>query len=211
MKKVLFIAVIILGGVFSANAQYNSIWSVNWQMSQGTGDVKEYINEFSPRGFEVEGRYFISPSIAIGGKFAWNGIYEKKNRDTYEYNEDTQINSIQRRYLYSMPMMVNAAWFPTEYDQENSFFPYASIGVGTIYSRQETDNGLYYTENKSWSFAVNPELGFIFKISDSFGLNFKAGYTWATFDSLPGSDDGKLPVIENYGMMNYAVGFSFFY
>lgn len=211
MKKILILTVLLFGGMFTANAQYNSFWSFNWQMSQGTGDVKEYIDEFSPRGFEIEGKYFISPSIAIGGKVGWSGIYEKKNRDTYEYDDNTHITSIQRRYLYSMPIMMNASWFPMEYDQENIFFPYISIGAGTVYSEQETDNGLYYSSDSNWSFAVNPEVGAIIKVADAFGINLKAGYTWGTFDSLNGSQDGKLPSIENYGMMNYSVGFTFMY
>lgn len=211
MKKILVIAILFFGGVFTANAQYNSFWSFNWQMSQGSGDMNEYANEFSPRGFEMEGRYFISPQIAIGGKLAWNGIYEKKTRDTYKYTENLSINSIQRRYLYSMPIMVNASWFPLEYDNENTFFPFISIGAGTIYTEQETDNGLYYSSNNQWSFAVNPEIGTIIKFGDSFGINLKAGYTYGTFDSLEGSLDGNLPTIENYGMMNYSVGFTFMY
>ena len=211
MKKILVIAILFFGGIFTANAQYNSFWSFNWQMSQGAGDMKEYANEFSPRGFEIEGKYFISPQIALGGKVAWNGIYEQKARDTYKYDENLSVNSLQRRYLYSMPIMVNASWFPFEYDNENAFFPYISVGAGTIWTEQETDNGLYYTSNQQWSFAVNPEIGAIIKFGDAFGLNLKAGYTYGTFDSLEGSMDGKLPTIENYGMMNYSVGFTFMY
>jgi len=211
MKKILVIAILFFGGILTANAQYNSFWSFNWQMSQGTGETGDYISEFSPRGFEIEGKYFISPQIAIGGKVGWTGIYEQKTRTTYKYDDNLSINSIQRRYLYSMPMMVNASWFPTEYDQESSFFPYLSVGAGTVYTEQETDNGLYYNSNTQWSFAVNPEVGMIIKMGDSFGLNLKAGYTWGTFDSLNGTIDGKLPTIENYGMMNYSVGFTFMY
>ena len=211
MKRILVIAILFFGGVITANAQLNSFWSFNWQMSQGSGDTKDYIGEFSPRGFEIEGRYFVSPQIAIGGKVAWSGLYEKKDRTTYVYDDNTSVNSIQRRYLYSTPIMVNAAWFPMEYDIENTFYPYLSLGVGTIYTQQETDNGMYYTDNNQWSFGVNPELGVIIKFGPSFGLNLKAGYTYGTFDSLKGSQDGKLPTIENYGMMNYSVGFTFIY
>ena len=211
MKKILVIAILVIGGISSANAQYNSFWSFNWQMSQGTGTMNEYINEFSPRGFEIGGKYFISPKIAIGGKIAWSGIYERKARDTYQYTEDTHINSMQRRYLHSVPVMLNASWFPLEYDQENTFFPYVSVGAGTVWTEQETDNGLYYTSKTQWSFALNPEIGTIIKFGDAFGLNLKAGYTWGTFDSLGGTLDGKLPAIENYGMMNYSIGFTFMY
>ncbi|MEN8138733.1 MAG: outer membrane beta-barrel protein [Bacteroidota bacterium] len=211
MKKILIITIIFFGGIFTANAQYNSFWSINWQMSQGTGTVSEYIGEFNSRGFEIEGRYFINPKIAIGGKFAWSGLYEQKERDTYKYNENLSVNSVQRRYLYSMPLMVNAAWFPMEYDQENKLYPYLSLGVGTVWTEQETDNGLYYTNKDQWSFAVNPEIGLIIKIMDNLGLNLKAGYTWGTFKSMEGSVDGKLPTIEDYGMLNYSVGMTFMY
>ena len=51
MKKLLVIAILFFGGIFTANAQYNSFWSFNWQMSQGVGETQEYINEFSPRAF----------------------------------------------------------------------------------------------------------------------------------------------------------------
>ena len=211
MKKILIIAILFFGGIFTANAQYNSFWSFNWQMSQGSGDMGEYINEFSPRGFEIEGKYFVSPQIAFGGKVAWSSVYEQKARDTYKYDENSSVNSLQRRYLYSMPIMVNASWFPMEYDNENMFFPYISVGAGTIWTQQETDNGLYYTSNEQWSWVVNPEVGAIIKIGNAFGLNLKAGYTYGTFDSLKGSVDGKLPTIENYGMMNYSIGFTFMY
>ena len=211
MKKILVIAILFFGGIFTANAQYNSFWSFNWQLSQGVGETRDYIGEFSPRGFEIEGKYFISPQIALGGKVAWTGVYEEKNRDTYKYDENTSVTSIQRRYLYSTPIMANLSWFPMEYDQENKFFPYASVGVGTLYSKQETDNGLYYTSKDQWTFAVNPELGVVFKFSESTGLNLKAGYTWAQFDSLEVSVDAKLPSIENYGMMNYSIGSTFMY
>ena len=211
MKKILIVAIFFFGGIFTANAQYNSLWSFNWQMSHGTGDVKEYVDEFSPRGFEIEGKYFVSPSIAVGGKAGWTGLYQKKSRDTYDYDENTSVNSIQRRYLYSMPMMMTASWFPTEYDQENFILPYLSIGVGTVYTEQETDNGIYYKSKKQWSFAVSPEVGAMVKLSDSFGLNLKAAYTWGTFNSLDASIDGKLPSISSYGMMNYSVGLTFMY
>lgn len=213
MKKKLFIPILLLVGALSVEAQYNSFWSLNFQVTQGVGEVGKYIGSPSTVLGEVEGKYFINPKVALGGKFAWSELHEKKERDTYKISEDISVNSVQRRYLYSMPIMANISWFPLEYDQDNKIHPYASFGIGTIWSRQETLNGLYYEEEpkKQFSIGINPELGIIFRVNKSIGVNAKVGYILANLDSLDGSIDGKLPEINYYSVLNYSLGITFLY
>jgi hypothetical protein len=211
MKKIFFILLLSLGFSLSSNAQYNSFWSLNWQMSQGYGDTKDFIEDFSTYGGEIEGKYFISPAIAIGGKLAWNNLFELKPHDTYQVNENTHITSVQRRYISTTPLMITASYFPLEYDRENHLFPFISIGTGIVWASQEIHNGIFYNDKNRTTWGINPEVGVIFKTGYNVGINFKAGYTYASFDGLNGYSDGKLPGLTNISMFNYSIGFTWMY
>ena len=77
-------------------------------------------------------------------------------------------------------MLVGADYY---FSPGEKFNPFAGLGIGTIYTRRNTDMNLYTVEQEAWNFALQPEVGFLYSLTDGaaiivagrFNQAFKAG------------------------------------
>ena len=79
------------------------------------------------------------------------------------------------------------------------FSAYGGLGIGTMYSLQNTDMGAYTFEKDAWHFALRPELGVIMDMGGGAGFNLVTKY-------YHGIKAGDLPA-QGYFTIN--VGFVF--
>ncbi len=199
MKKIYLTALLLIGLIISTNAQ-QAYFTINWDITKGTGDTGNYIEDISYRGFSFEGRYFVNNNVSVGGFFSWYALNDKiKDQPPYEFHQDGttgHISGTQVRYLNVLPVLINAHY----YVETGGIKPYAGIGIGTIYSEQRTDFGLNSFYADSWAFGVQPEIGVFvpFGYSDT-GLNLALRY-------LYGSSAGDL---DSLSMLTFAIGFGF--
>ena len=76
-KEIMKYIITILTAILISSASYaQSLYSIDYTMSFGTGETGDYINSASFRGLTFEGRGFVSDQFSLGGLFTWVTFYE---------------------------------------------------------------------------------------------------------------------------------------
>ncbi len=177
MKKIFFIATILVCSL-SAFSQ-GSMTALQYSIGFGTGNLHDYIKPASFRGFTLDYRELVGPGLAVGVDLGWNVFYEDLPNDDYTYQNITYSGK-QWRYSNHFPMLAAVDYF---INQDEKFAPFVGLGIGTMYTKQNTDMGTYTFEKDAWHFAMRPEIGVLihaspgigFKVSGKYYYGFKAG------------------------------------
>ena len=193
MKKILIVAVfsLLVGTAFSQS----NFTSVQYSVGFGTGDMKDYIGAVSWRGFTFDYRSYVRSDIGVGLELGWNVFYEEMPDDVYT-NGNISYAGKQWRYSNHWPVLFAADYF---LESDGRITPYAGLGIGTMYSLQNTDMGIYTFEKDAWHFALRPELGLMIEPAPGVGLNIVTKYYY-------GVKAGDLPA-QGYFTINF--GFVF--
>jgi len=164
--------------------QGQTLWALNWEIAGPIGDFKNYISDWSLRGFSLEGRYLLTKNISVGGSFSFNR-WEQTYQQISVPLQLTGLNGIATgpvyRYADMFALRANVHYYLGELG--DMFQPYIGTGIGGVwdYSYQQITD-LSYTQN-SFNFILSPEIGAIITLSSgstSLGLNFAFRYTFTT-------------------------------
>ncbi len=191
MKKIF----LILFAVVSVPALSQHLTAVQYSMGFGTGDLGDFIDKPSFRGFTVDYRKMVQPNIGVGFDAGWNVFYSERDYDTYTL-ENLSYSGRQYRYNNQIPVLFAVDYY-MNYDEGVS--PFVGFGIGTMYSRRNTDMGQYSLEEDAWHFAIRPEVGILYEMKE--GVSFSVtGKYYMGFDA----DDLDA---QNYFALNF--GFVF--
>jgi hypothetical protein len=193
MKKIFFIAILLVS-VSSAFSQ-TSMTALQYSMGFGTGDMHDYISAASFRGFTIDYRKFVNSNVGVGVDIGWNVFYDELPPSEYTFNKRTYYGK-QWRYSNHFPMLLAADYF---FKPDEMIVPFAGLGIGTMYSLQNTDMGQYTFEKDAWHFALRPEIGILMKTAGGAGLKISSKYYY-------GFKAGDLPA---QGFVTINVGFVF--
>ncbi len=172
MKIVKHIALMVtLCATTLANAQV-STFGLNYNISIPTGNSADFISDASFRGASFEYTYIPDDNFGIHFEGGWNNFYEKFDEATYERGT-MSITGTQYRYTESVPLFVGLNYFLMP---ESFIKPYAALGLGTIYTEQRNDVGLYSFISNGWQFGLKPELGAAINLSENTFLKLSAKY-----------------------------------
>ena len=198
MKKILFITLALLGTLFvsqKAVAQASSYTSIEWLVGIPTGALEEHTSNVSGRGAAFEYQQVVAPNISVGFNLAYSVFYEDKPFGSYTSGSAT-LTGYQLRYNNLFPISVNAQY---HFDTGGPIVPYVGLGVGAIYDLRNTDMGLYTIEEENWQFLMTPDLGLMFKLSESVGMRLHVKYDYAF----------KASGVDPYGYVSVGLGFTF--
>jgi len=194
MKKIFLLLLFALGINASLLAQGQTTFT--YSIGFGTGDLGDFIGQPSFRGFTLDYRHMVQPNIAVGFDLGWNVFYEEKGSQTY--NVDNQsLTGKQYRYSNNFPMLATGTYF---LKPEETLNPYAGLGLGTMFTRRNTDMNLYTLEQEAWSFALQPEIGFQYEVAPQMALTAALKY-------YVGFKAGDLDSDQSYLALN--LGFTF--
>ncbi|MEE8572356.1 MAG: hypothetical protein V3T20_03765 [Gemmatimonadota bacterium] len=178
--RLAFVLVLLAVLATTAPAQmgpgYTGIMSYN--VSIPTGDTYDYISEGSFRGFEVEGRRFITPNLSWSLSWQWSTFNEATD-GTFEI-PNGHISGNQHRILYSWPFLAKAHYYfgePAIYN-ENAV-PFVGIGAGAYWIRQSLEIGVLAVEESNWHLGFSPEAGVLIPTTGANSLVLSAGYHYA--------------------------------
>ncbi|HOY49537.1 MAG TPA: OmpW family protein [Chryseolinea sp.] len=179
MKKIFLtfaLGLLLIGGL---KAQTNSVAAITYSIGFGSGDMGDFISQPSFRGANFDFRKIIAPNIGVGFSIGWNTFYQSQSKDSYT-SGNTTLTGKQYRYSNNVPMLASATYFIKPGEKIN---PFVGLGIGTIYTRRNTDMNLYTLEQEAWNFALQPEVGVLYSLNDQaaitlsgkFNQGFKAG------------------------------------
>jgi len=173
MKK-LFHIFLAVATFAAAPAIAQSAFSVQYSMGFGSGDVKSYVSSTSFRGASLAYRYFVQPKISVGADIGWNTFYERRAYDTYT-SGTISLSGVQYRYINAMPVYLAGDYYLKPGEKIN---PFVGLGVGTLYTKRNTDMNLYTLENKVWAFALRPEAGVLVNANPGLDIILAGKYNY---------------------------------
>jgi hypothetical protein len=153
-----------------------SYFSFQYSVGIGTGDLGTFNSKASFRGATIEWKQLVQPSIAVGIEAGWNVFYNAIPYDTYT-SGTASLSGKQYRTQNQVPLLlaVNYIWKPEEVVR-----PFVGLGIGTMYSRRNTDMNQYTIEEDAWHLAIRPEAGIHYELSSStsgyIGLKYYMGF-----------------------------------
>jgi outer membrane protein len=155
MKKIFFI--ILLTGIISATQvkAQESLYSIQYSIGFGMGDLKEFNEAASFRGMSFEYRYMMKPSIGLGFETGYNLFYDRMDYATYTRRTES-LSGVQYRYTHAVPVL---AAFDYYLKPDTQFNPFVGLGVGTLYTYRDLDMGMFTLESDVWQFALRPQIG----------------------------------------------------
>ena len=147
-----------------------------WQFN-GT-IANEFVEAASGYGAYIEGGYYITPMLALGGFASFNTNNQYIPKQTYTFDDKSALTTDLDRSLYQVPfgMTVRYRFLRSEIQ------PYAEAKVGTEYSVQSTYMSTFVSRSDNWGFYISPEVGvtfFPFQKTD-FGFQVAVYYSFAT-------------------------------
>lgn len=200
MKKLLIIAICLFGLSPFLKAQ---MLNLNYQMSVPLGDLKDFTNKASFRGFDVEYHQFLGADerFSIGGAIGWNVYYKDKNdaSGNFKFSGSDEVYTItgnQYRYINTVPMLAIGRFYFT--DNNTAVRPYVGLGLGTSWTEKRLEVGQFSSTVSRWQFAMAPEVGMYVPLSSQFALNFGAKYNYATKAS-----HGRVPEMQS---LTFSIG-----
>lgn len=180
MKPILIIIML----VFSASvfAQSTSIVGFTYGISLPLGKTKEFVEDPSFVGFNLEARRTISKNVLIGFSLGWNVFGEEVNGTIHLENDQVtgDITGNQGRYINAFPILLNITYAFAK-NRASKFIPYVTMNSGMYVIQQRFYIGIYQFDNNHTHFGVGPEAGFMIK-SESMNFLFNVRYNYA-FDA----------------------------
>jgi outer membrane protein W len=182
---------IILILLITANVSAQSLGSITYDISFPTGNLSDFIDKTSFKGFGIEGRWFQSKNLSFGLSFAWT-VFDQRVGDPIQVVQDGvngTVSGTQIRIVNSLPMLATAHYYTGK--RRDQFRFYFGTGAGMYYIKQRLEIGLVAFESDNWHFGLAPEVGVLVNFSRELTmiLNTKYNYAFSAGTSLGGGDD----------------------
>ncbi len=191
MKKIFLILFIVV----SVPALSQNLTSIQYSIGFGSGDLGDFIDKPSFRGVTLDYRKLVQPNIGIGIDIGWNVFYSEQANDVYTI-ENLSYSGKQYRYNNQIPALFAVDYYLNPDDPIN---PFVGFGLGTMYSRRNTDMGQYTLKQDAWHFAIRPEVGILYEVRPDVSFSVTGKY-------YMGFEAGDLDA-QNYFALNF--GFVF--
>jgi opacity protein-like surface antigen len=136
----------------------HSIFALSWSVGVPVGTVTEFTGDSTPRGLDMQGRFFLTDFLSIGGTFSWNHFFQKRPGQTYQFPDGSgALTGTFYNTTEVFSLLGNVHLYPRP---RGFLLPFVGIGLGTTsvtYDLQLVD--LHQRVN-GWYFGVSPEVGF---------------------------------------------------
>ncbi len=169
-------ALVLMAG--EANAQMGKKNYINggWQFNGTIGNT--FAKSAQGYGAYIEGGYYITPMVAVGGFASFNTNNEYHPKQTYTFSDKSALTTDLDRSVYQVPFGTTVRVRFMRYELQ----PYVEAKIGTEYSSQSTYMSTFVNRHDNWGFYMSPEVGltfFPFEKTDM-GFQFAVYYSYAT-------------------------------
>ncbi len=168
-------AVAVSAGEARAQMGKKNYINAGWQFNGTVGN--DFVQSAQGYGAYMEGGYYLTPMVAVGGFASFNTNNEYVPRRTYVFADQSALTTDLYHSLYQVPFgSVVRMRFLRDVVQ-----PYAQVKIGTEYAVQSVYMSTFVGRQDSWGFYVSPELGvtvFPFEKTD-FGFHMAVFYSYS--------------------------------
>lgn len=139
----------------------DQLFGINYSIGIPDAEFREFIEEASFRGFNLEYDVFIIDNLSVGFNAGYSLFHQVKERDTYTFERGDAGIAISAKiwkYTHLVPLHATFRYYyaPT-FDSWVHLF--GGMGLGTTYVNQELWIGLTTIQDDYWKFSFSPEFG----------------------------------------------------
>ena len=201
MRQKLFIIIFAMLTV-SVSAQ-NFLSVLSYSTGLGVGKTGDFIDDFSWRGFSIEGRTFTQRNLSFGIMFGWN-YFDQRTDETVQL-EDGAVTGTQIRYLDIIPIMATMHYYFGK-RRRHSMRAFAGVSAGTYIITQRLDLGIWSFRRSNWHFGLAPEVGVLVPLgSSALALSVKYNYAFHSGETFLNETSNT------HSFLTFNVGFAFGY
>ena len=183
LLRALVVAVVLMLGAGSAAAQ-DWFGMATYQISKGTGDTGEFIDDISYLGAGLDMRKTLFGGTTAGVGMAWN-VFHDRTEGVIEL-ESGAVSGSQDRYINAFPIMLGLHQYIGNWRKSRIHF---GINGGGFLLVQTFRIGVTEFEEDSWEWGVAPEAGIVLPIRTGAWFAVNARYQWsASTQTLLGND-----------------------
>ena len=178
------------GGMQGGGNRGRALFSLSWSLAVPVGTITSFTGDTSPRGLDMQARFFVLDWLSVGGTFAWNHFFQKRPNETYQRPDGqgaitaTFYNTFE---AFSLMGNVHAYMRPRGF-----LLPFVGVGLGTVSATHDTQLVDLHERTNGWYFGVAPELGVsvlqTLRSGQRGGFFFSFRYTYAPTSGAVTSD-----------------------
>jgi hypothetical protein len=188
MKKIVAFIILILFAFGSIQAQEktaigykpHSYYTLSWNTTFPMGDFNKWVNQASPAGFDIGGRYLIEGGWTAGFNICWQNVWQNYNSQTLTVpDKGIAITAKNYRFTWMVPFqgVIGYHFIP-----DKIISPYISLGIGGDYMEHHLLIQEYDIYKTRWDFSLTPEVGALIKFGQfsNIGAIVAFNYKWTT-------------------------------
>ncbi len=172
MKSILKTIAVVFG-LMSVNSVYaqeesvqvyeegDQLWGINYSIGFPDGEFRDFIEETSFRGFNLEYDVFVIDNLSVGFSAGYKLFHQVDERSTYEIeqgNAGISVSAKVWKYTHIVPLQATVRYYyAPSFDSWVHLF--GGLGLGTSYVNQEAWIGLSTIRDEDWRFSFSPEFG----------------------------------------------------
>ena len=172
---ILAIAVLSFPGCSKAQLSLKGYYNIDWQVNVPLGN--NFSDNVSGWGMNIEGGYYVTNNIAVGGFLNFHTNNEYFSRRTLQLSETLSMSTDQQHQMFTLPFGALVRYRFVEAD----FQPYVGMKLGACYSEFNNYYYIFLKEQNRWGFYISPEVGFNwYPWPNGLGFHMAIYYSYAT-------------------------------
>ena len=157
MRTVALALFLVLAGNADVCAQTQGWWwGFTYQTSLTTGEMKDFVDDFSWRNMGVEGRSKVGSNATLGVFLGWN-VFSDEVDGTISF-DGLDVSGYQSRWVNAFPMLVTGHYY---LGQRGGPRTYVGLGAGSYWIRNRLALGQTSVTIDKWHFGLAPEVGVV--------------------------------------------------
>ena len=203
MRRIIYMVATVAAmfvAVAQADAQMGKRYYINggWQFNGTPGN--SFVKSADGYGAYMEGGYYLTPMLAVGGFASFNTNDKYIPRTTYTFSDMSALTTDLTRSIYQVPF---GATLRCRFSR-SIVQPYVEAKIGAEYSTQNTYMSTFLNRHDNWGFYVSPEVGMsIYPFSQTdFGFQLAIYYSYAT-------NQNKAIDLEGINNLGFKLGIAF--
>ena len=188
-----FLPVLLLVPLSAAPVQAQSWWGVTYAPSVPLSNTKDFTDNGSWRGINLEYKKAVKENVTAGLSFGWHVFDEQTDQVVSAFGVD--ISGDQFRYVNSFPLLANVSYF---LGKPGGVRPFIGADVGLYIMEHRLDIGLYTVHETNTHFGFGPEAGFAVPVRPNMSFLVTGRYNYAL---SAGS-------VDTQQYLNFGVGFA---
>ena len=203
MRRIIYMVATVAAmfvAVTQADAQMGKRYYINggWQFNGTPGN--SFVKSADGYGAYMEGGYYLTPMLAVGGFASFNTNDKYIPRTTYTFSDMSALTTDLTRSIYQVPF---GATLRCRFSR-SIVQPYVEAKIGAEYSTQNTYMSTFMNRHDNWGFYVSPEVGMsIYPFSQTdFGFQLAIYYSYAT-------NQNKAIDLEGINNLGFKLGIAF--